>query len=79
MKMIFPQLESEQDLHTVRIESFNQDPRCVFIEDVATFTEAVMPDNLDEIGANVKVTYNFVREKALAFLAAYDHPREGGE
>ena len=38
VKLIFPASEPGGDVHTLRIESFNQDPRCVFIEDVATFT-----------------------------------------
>ncbi len=72
MKMIFPNVEGRPDVHTLRIESFNQDARCVFIEDVATFTTALMPDQLDKLGENMKLTYSFVRDKALSFIARYD-------
>ncbi|MFQ5507336.1 MAG: hypothetical protein ACE5F1_21430 [Planctomycetota bacterium] len=72
MKMIFPVIDGEADFHTLRIESFNQDPRSVFIENVSTFTSAVMPDHLEEIGASMRRTYDFLRHKGLSFLATYD-------
>ncbi|MAE78028.1 MAG: hypothetical protein CMJ85_14285 [Planctomycetes bacterium] len=72
MKMIFPGTDNEPNMHTLRLESFNQDSRSVFLENVATFTNAVMPDNLDELAENMQQTYNFVRKNALEFLSRYD-------
>jgi hypothetical protein len=74
VKLIFPAGEPGGDVHTLRIESFNQDPRCVFIEDVATFTTPLMPGQWGKIADNVHATYAFLREKVLAFLARYDAP-----
>ena len=39
--MIFPATDTSNEVHALRIESFNQDPRCVFVEDVATFPTAI--------------------------------------
>lgn len=78
MKMIFPQHEAHTDVHALRIESFGQDPRSVFVEDVATYTQAVMPADLSPVGENMRRTYRFVREKALSFLAMHDRPPESG-
>ena len=72
MKLIFPGTEDENEVHTVRIESFNQDPRCVFIEDVATFPTAMQPGQAAVLTRSMMATYSFVREKALSFLSRYD-------
>lgn len=72
MKMIFPATEDSNVVHTLRIESFNQDPRCVFLEDVATFPTAIQPTQLGQLSENMAATYDFVREKALLFLSRYD-------
>jgi hypothetical protein len=74
LRMVFPQRNQEEPQHELRMESFNQDQRCVFIEDVATFAQGVLPADLSPVAQNMRQTYGFVREKALAFLAAHDHP-----
>ncbi len=81
LKLIFPAAEGHNDVHTLRLESFNQDPRNVFIEDVATFTQPVMPDGLEQVGEDMRRTYDFVKTRALAFLGRFDAPggREGSD
>ncbi len=77
-KMIFPVAEGENDYHTLRVESFNQDPRNVFLEDIATFTQPVMPAELEELGGEMMATYEFLKDKALSFLARFDRNPEAG-
>lgn len=72
LRMLFPAVEGRNDVHAVRIESYADDPRCVWLEDVATFTTAVMPASLEEVGKNMHSTYGFVRESVLSFLGTYD-------
>jgi len=79
MKLIFPVIEGSDDFHQLLIESFNQDPRSVFLENVTTYTSPVMPDDVDKIAHNVRRTYDFVRNRALAFVAQYDKPKKAPE
>ncbi|PIE24815.1 MAG: hypothetical protein CSA62_03010 [Planctomycetota bacterium] len=79
MKLVFPQDEEHGDVHSLRIESFNQDPRSVFIEDVATYTIGVLPTDISPVAENMRATYRFVREKALGFIAGHDQPPGSGE
>lgn len=72
LRLVFPAVEGKNDVHAVRIESFREDPRCVWLEDVATFTTALMPNQLEGLTENVRATYDFVRDKVLTFLSRYD-------
>lgn len=72
LRLLFPAVEGRNDVHAVRVESYADDPRCVWIEDVATFTTALMPTNLEDLGKNMQATYSFVRESVLGFLGKYD-------
>ena len=74
LRLLFPAVEGRNDVHAVRVESYTEDPRCVWLEDVATFTTALMPGKLEEIGKNMHATYDFARKQVLSFLARYDHP-----
>lgn len=72
LRLLFPAVEGKNDVHAVRVESYADDPRCVWLEDVATFTTAVMPAGLEDIAKNMHATYGFVREHVLGFLSTYD-------
>ncbi len=78
LKLVFPQLPQDPSLFSLRIESFNQDPRSIFVENVGTFTHCVLPQGIGELLANLERTYAFLDEKATAFLARFDHPTQDG-
>ena len=77
MRLLFPAITENGDNHAIRIESFRDDSRCVWLEDVATFTTAVMPGQLDQLASNMRDTYDFVRSKVLGFLARFDRSDHG--
>ncbi|MCB9891969.1 MAG: hypothetical protein H6832_12365 [Planctomycetes bacterium] len=80
LRLLFPAVEGRNDVHAVRIESYAEDARAVWIEDVATFTTALMPASLEELGNNMRKTYKFVRENVLGFLGKHDQsPKRGPE
>jgi hypothetical protein len=72
MRLVFPPTEQEPHAFTLRVESFANDPRSVFIENVGSFGPTVIANGLDSIGANVRRTYDFLVERALPFLAQFD-------
>lgn len=72
LKLAFPPANGEDVFHNLRIESFNEDPRSIFIEDISTHTRAVTPGQLEDLTRSLMGTYNFLKDKALAFLAHFD-------
>ena len=74
LKVVFPQLPQDPSLFSLRIESFNQDPRSLFLENVGTFSHCMLPQGLEELLGNLKRTYDFLDQKATAFLARFDRP-----
>ncbi len=73
LKVVFPQTPQETSLFSLRVESFNQDPRSIFVENVGTFTHCMLPQGMKELLGNLEATYNFLDQKATAFLARFDH------
>ena len=43
LKVVFPQTPEQPNLFSLRIESFNQDPRSLFVENLGTFTHCMLP------------------------------------
>ncbi|HHI80265.1 MAG TPA: hypothetical protein ENK02_09810 [Planctomycetes bacterium] len=76
IKMIFPAADGMTDYHNFRMESYNDDPRLVFVEDIATFTQPVQPDRIEDLSTSMKMTYRFVRDRALVFLSLFDQKQE---
>ena len=78
LKVVFPQLPQDSSLFSLRMESFNQDPRSLFVENVGTFTHCMLPQGLQELLGNLERTYRFLDEKATAFLARFDRSQGPG-
>lgn len=72
LRMVFPPGPEEPNAFTLKIESFHNDPRSLFIENVGGFGPVVAAKGLDPIATNIAATYDFVVERALAFLAKFD-------
>lgn len=76
LRMIFPPREDQPNAHSLRIESFNDDPRSLFIENQASFTPILVPRGLDALAENVNDTYAFLVERALTFVGRFDQRQE---
>lgn len=72
LRLVFPPSASEPEAHSLRIESYGQDPRSLFLEDQGTFRPIPVPAGLDAIEGNVLASYRFLGEKALRFVASFD-------
>lgn len=72
LRMVFPPKADEANAFTLKIESFHNDPRSLFIENVGGFGPVVAAKGLDPIAGNIASTYDFVVERALAFIARFD-------
>lgn len=72
IKLVFPASEAGEEFHALRIESFGEDPRSVFLENVATFPQPIQAGGLATLGESLVAAQRFLMEKALAFLASRD-------
>ena len=76
LSMAFPALPDEPSAFTIKIESFRNDPRSLFIENRGAFGPQVVARGLDGLGENIRRTYEFVVERVIAFLEHFDERAE---
>lgn len=76
LRLVFPPRQDQPNAFTLRIESFANDPRSLFLENQGSFGPVVAPQGLDPLVANIAATYDFVVHRALAFLSHFDAHQE---
>lgn len=79
VRLLFPPLTQTPHSFDIRIESFNQDPRQIFVETKGTFLliQPITPANVDVAVENMTMTYGFCTDETKNFLNQFDTP-EGG-
>lgn len=76
LRMLFPQAPGERAFYALRLESFNNDPRSIFLENVGTFPGVVPAAEAAAFSDCVRETYRFLTERAVGFLARFDNRAE---
>jgi hypothetical protein len=76
MRLVFPPTPTEPHAFALRVESFANDPRSLFLENQGSFGPAVAARGLEVLAENVRTTYSFLVERALSFLAHFDVRQE---
>lgn len=71
IKLAFP-VSADEPLFSVRIESFNSDPRSIFLENQGTFRPSAGASGSEALTANIHSTYEFMVERVLPFVHAFD-------
>jgi hypothetical protein len=84
LRMVFPPQEPDDNLaefteerpnaNALRIESYAQDPRSLFLENQSSFGQVNVPDGLDEIEDNITSAYEFLTKRGLGFVKSFDQP-----
>jgi hypothetical protein len=72
IRMVFPPTPDQPSAFALRIESFNSDPRSLFIENQATFAPILVARGLEPLAENVEATYHFLVERCLSFVGRFD-------
>ena len=72
MRLVFPPTPEQPNSYTLRIESFANDPRSIFVENQGTFGPIPVTPESDAPSRNVDSTYEFLHTRALAFLGQFD-------
>ena len=76
LRLVFPPSEGQPNAHALRIESFNDDVRSLFIENQASFPPILVARGLGVIEHNIQAAYAFLVERALSFIGRFDSRQE---
>ena len=81
IRLVFPpdQEKGQSSAFSLRIESFNNDPRSLYLENQASFGPVMVEQGLDPLEENVLAAYRFVVEESLRFVSRFDAPQEAEE
>ena len=70
----FPQHDDRPELYNLRIETWNQDPRSVWIENVGSFTQPIPAGEMPQLSTHLASTYQFLTGPVCSFIAEFDRP-----
>jgi hypothetical protein len=76
LRLVFPPNQEEPNAHALRIESYNDDVRSLFVENQASYPPILVARGLDVLEENVHGAYAFLVERALSFVGRFDQRQE---
>jgi len=76
IRLAFPAGEGQQNAFALRIESYSNDPRSLYIENQAVFGPVLIEQGLAPVESNVLEAYQFVLRNTLRFVSCFDAPME---
>jgi len=76
IRLVFPATQDQPCAYALRIESFSNDPRSLFIENQATYAPIMVTRGLETVETNIRDAYDFLVEKALRFVSRFDQRQE---
>lgn len=59
-------------IFNLRVESYSQDSRSLFIENIGTYRSMVNIQNINELTANFSATYAYIETNVMPFLSQFD-------
>ncbi|MFT4541965.1 MAG: hypothetical protein ACI841_001324 [Planctomycetota bacterium] len=72
LRLAFPPGDDHQNAFGLRVESYAQDPRSLFLEVQGSFGPLATLGGMNELEERVGETYQFLHERVLPFLAQFD-------
>lgn len=79
IRLVFPPRQGQPGSYSLRIESFNNDVRSLYIENQGTFGPVLVESGLATIEQNILDAYRFVTENTVRFVSAFDAPTQAEE
>lgn len=79
LRLVFPPDAEDPTANLLRIESYGQDPRSLYLENQGTFGPVVVAQDVAALESNVAATYSFLVDRTLRFIARFDRSQEGRE
>ena len=71
-RFTFPPAGEGQAVYNVRVESYSQDNRSLFLENVGTFGRPVAPGQIEELVTRFGNTYEFLQDHLVTFVSQFD-------
>lgn len=72
LRMAFPPSGDDNAIYNVRVESFSNDNRSLFLETVGTFAQPVQADGVATLVQRFDATYEFLQDRLLQFVSQFD-------
>lgn len=79
IRLVFPAGPGQPGAYSLRVESFNNDVRSLYIENQGTFGPVLVESGLATIEQNILDAYRFVTEKTVRFVSQFDAPAQAEE
>ncbi len=73
MRFTFPPDPETQAVFNMRLESYSQDNRSLFLENVGTFGKPLADGALGELPERFASTYDFMQDQMVGFVSQFDH------
>ena len=74
LRLTFPPVQGQPASYQVRVESWPQDPRSIWIEVTSAFAGAVPASELPKVAEHLYDTYRFLTGPVFEFVSSYDRP-----
>lgn len=71
-RLVFPPSQENPNAYTLRVESYANDPRSLYIENQGSFGPTLPAQGLEAIESNVHATYDFIVQHASRFIGRFD-------
>ncbi|MHC4942128.1 MAG: hypothetical protein ACYTG7_03835 [Planctomycetota bacterium] len=72
LRLVLGKPDSNEGVFNLRIESYNQDPRSLFIENVGAFRMMIKEESLKDLSEKFTSTYAYIETHVVPFLAQFD-------
>ena len=74
VRLVFPPHENARETYHVRIETWPQDPRSIWIENTGSFATPITVGDAPQLANHLYATYRFLTGQVGDFLASLDTP-----
>jgi len=64
--------EENEGVFNLRVESYSNDIRSLFIENIGSYRTLVKTSNIDDLLSNFSTTYSYIEDNVVPFLAQFD-------
>jgi hypothetical protein len=79
LRLIFPPSEDAPNAYALRIESFNDDSRSLFVENQASYPPILVARGPETLEQNIQSAYAFLVDRALSFVSRFDQRQDEGQ
>lgn len=76
LRFVFPETQGQAGVFSIRMESYNGDPRSLYLENIGTFAPLFSAQDSKLLSDNLRATYDFLTERVTGFIQKFDRSEE---